>query len=110
MMTITNLQKHVLMNMPADGKGVTAAQLHHKIYGRKPSSGCLLPDRLTRTMMALAHACYLKRPSNLKGVLAGGYGYILTPQGAEWVGAERERIARADENEGSEVEPWAGAV
>jgi hypothetical protein len=94
---MTNLQKQVLMHMPTDGKGVTAAQLHHKIYGRKPTSGS------TRTMMALAHAGYLKRPSNLKGVLAGGYGYTMTTQGAEWAKAERERIASADENEGSDV-------
>jgi len=109
-MTITNLQKQVLMHMPTDGKGVTAAQLHHKIYGIKPSCGSPLADQLTRSMMALAHAGYLKRPSNLKGVLAGGYGYTMTTQGAEWVKAERERIARAAENEGSEIEPWAGAA
>jgi len=107
---MTNTQKQVLMHMPTDGKGVTAAQLHHKIYGIKPSCDSLLADRLTRTMMALAHAGYLKRPSNLKGVLAGGYGYTMTTQGAAWVKAERERIARAEEGEGSEVEPWTGAA
>jgi len=100
---MTNLQKQVLMHMPADGKGVTATQLHHKIYGVKPTSGSLLSDRLTRTMMALAQAGYLKRPSNLKGVLAGCYGYTMTEQGAEWVKAERKRIASAAENEGSGV-------
>jgi len=94
---MTNTQKQVLMHMNTDGKGVTATQLHHKIYGIKPSIGSLLSDRLTRTMMSLAHAGYLKRPSNLKGVLAGGYGYTMTPQGAEWVKAERERIASVAE-------------
>jgi len=107
---MTNLQKQVLMHMPTDGKGVTATQLHNKIYGIKPSYGSLLSDRLTRTMMSLAHAGYLKRPSNLKGVLAGGYGYTMTTQGTEWVKDERERIARAEEGEGSEVEPWTGAA
>lgn len=99
---MTNLQKQVLIHMPTDGKGVTATQLHHKIYGIKPSYGSLLSDRLTRTMVVLSQSGYLKRPSNLKGVLAGGYGYTMTEQGAEWVKAERERIARADEGEGSD--------
>jgi len=105
---MTNTQKQVLMHMPMDGKGVTATQLHHKIYGTKPSYGSLLADRLTRSMMALSQSGYLKRPSNLKGVLAGGYGYTMTPQGAEWVKAERERIASVAE--GSDVETWAGAA
>jgi len=107
---MTNTQKQVLMHMTTDGKGITATQLHHKIYGVKPSSGSLLSDRLTRTMMGLAHAGYLKRPSNLKGVLAGGYGYTMTKQGAEWVNAEHDRIASVAECEGSDVETWAGAV
>jgi len=110
-MTITNLQKQVLMHMPTDGRGFTATQLHHKIYGVKPSYGSLLSDRLTRSMVALSQAGYLKRPTDRSNIgLFGNYGYRLSEQGAAWVTSERERIARADENEGSEVEPWAGAA
>jgi len=96
---MTNTQKQVLMNMPTDGKGVTATQLHHKIYGRKPTSGSLLSYRLTHELTALVYAGCIKRPPNR---YAGGYGYTITQQGAAWVKAERERIESADENEGSD--------
>jgi len=102
-MTINNLQKQVLMHMPADGRGFTATQLHRAIYGIKPSYGSPLADQLTRSMVALSQAGYLKRPTDRSNIgLFGNYGYRLAEQGTEWVKDERERIARAAENEGSD--------
>jgi len=111
MMTITNLQRTILMHMPTDGRGFTATQLHRAIYGIKPSYGSLLADRLTRTMVKLSELGYLKRPTDRSNIgLFENYGYRLSDQGAAWVNAERERIAKAAENEGSDVEPWVGAA
>jgi len=107
-MTITNLQKHVLSEAGARPlsrddiarliqSGIYAGRQEAFEYAAQCFDGC----RPFNWVSADGYANGMNVAAELR---------YMAFEVAEWVKSERERIARTDENEGSEIEQWAGAA